>query len=87
MNTSNNWFGIPPTTPYRMCDYILVERTVWDKSKPFDPKTTPLTDFWQKFQCSRCLRIKTETGYITESGDQIFGTAGSFLGCGEVFTP
>lgn len=72
------------TTSYKMCDYQLIERKVFEKSLPFDPKTMPITDYWQKFECQECGKIKTETGFIVNGQDQNFGTAASFLGCGEV---
>lgn len=46
------------------------------KDKPFDPKTMPMVDFWEKVKCKKCNVEGTQTGWWDEEGFKcIFGSA------------
>lgn len=48
--------------------WVLVEEKIYDK---FNPKTSPIADYWQKYECSNCGALETEVGYIDGNGRKI----------------
>lgn len=58
-----------------MHDWEVTERTVFDKSKPFDPKTTPIADYSKIKICKRCGARESEVGYIIDGIDCAYGVS------------
>lgn len=63
-----------------MHDYEVI-RTVFDKSKPFDPKTMPIADYSKRTVCKTCgYQKESEIGYIIDGKDLPYGM--TMLGLG-----